>query len=183
MLMTKQKLAALSRAGRQKRKNFLHDLGMRWRIFIYLLCFAIIMVILLWLFQIVYLDRFYEQTKQDQIEAAYTSIAEHLDDEDMSDYVKDIALMYNICAEVYALDRTNGLLFGAEKLVSVDILGDCIIHHMADLEKARMYSQAEVHPEGYMQLFSRLSFSHFESLEAADEFALTKDESLSKSLV
>ncbi len=173
----------MEKAAGHKRKNFLHDLGMRWRIFIYLLGFAIIMVILLWLFQIVYLDQFYEQIKKDQIESAYSSISQHLDDEDMADYVKDIALMYNICAEVYTLDRTNGLLFGAEKIVSVDILGDCIIHHMADLEKARLYSEAEVHPEGYMQIFSRLSFNRFESLEKTSEFTITKDDGLSKSLV
>ena len=53
----------MEKTAARKHKNFLHDLGMRWRIFIYLLGFAIIMIILLWLFQIVYLDQFYEQTK------------------------------------------------------------------------------------------------------------------------
>ena len=151
----------MEKTAARKHKNFLHDLGMRWRIFIYLLGFAIIMIILLWLFQIVYLDQFYEQTKRDQIESAYNNISQHLDDDDLADYTKDIALMYNICVDVYTLDRTNGLLFGVEKIVSVDILGDCIIHHMAEIEKARLYSEAEVNPEGYMQIFSRLSFNHF----------------------
>ena len=49
----------MEKTAARKHKNFLHDLGMRWRIFIYLLGFAIIMIILLWLFQIVYLDQFY----------------------------------------------------------------------------------------------------------------------------
>ena len=137
----------MEKTAARKHKNFLHDLGMRWRIFIYLLGFAIIMIILLWLFQIVYLDQFYEQTKRDQIESAYNNISQHLDDDDLADYTKDIALMYNICVDVYTLDRTNGLLFGVEKIVSVDILGDCIIHHMAEIEKARLYSEAEVNPE------------------------------------
>lgn len=173
----------MEKTAARKHKNFLHDLGMRWRIFIYLLGFAIIMIILLWLFQIVYLDQFYEQTKRDQIESAYNNIAQHLDDDDLADYTKDIALMYNICVDVYRLDRTNGLLFGVEKIVSVDILGDCIIHHMAEIEKARLYSEAEVNPEGYMQIFSRLSFNHFESLDSDTELTITKDDSLSKSLV
>ena len=173
----------MEKTAARKHKNFLHDLGMRWRIFIYLLGFAIIMIILLWLFQIVYLDQFYEQTKRDQIESAYNNISQHLDDDDLADYTKDIALMYNICVDVYTLDRTNGLLFGVEKIVSVDILGDCIIHHMAEIEKARLYSEAEVNPEGYMQIFSRLSFNHFESLDSDTELTITKDDSLSKSLV
>ena len=173
----------MEKTAARKHKNFLHDLGMRWRIFIYLLGFAIIMIILLWLFQIVYLDQFYEQTKRDQIESTYNNISQHLDDDDLADYTKDIALMYNICVDVYTLDRTNGLLFGVEKIVSVDILGDCIIHHMAEIEKARLYSEAEVNPEGYMQIFSRLSFNHFESLDSDTELTITKDDSLSKSLV
>ena len=113
----------MEKTAARKHKNFLHDLGMRWRIFIYLLGFAIIMIILLWLFQIVYLDQFYEQTKRDQIESAYNNISQHLDDDDLADYTKDIALMYNICVDVYTLDRTNGLLFGVEKIVSFDCLG------------------------------------------------------------
>ena len=167
----------------RKRKNFLHDLGMRWRIFIYLLGVAVIMVILLWLFQIVYLDQFYERIKKDQIEAAYNNIAQNLDDEDRTDYVKDMALMYNICVDVYALDSTNGLVFGADKIISVDILGDCIIHHMAELEKARLYSEAAANPDGYMEIFSRVRFNKFESSEKESEFTITRDEGLSKSLV
>ena len=41
---------------RKKRKNILYNVGMRWRIFIYLLGFAFIMICLLWLFQIIYLN-------------------------------------------------------------------------------------------------------------------------------
>lgn len=168
---------------KRKRKNFLHDLGMRWRIFIYLLGFAVIMVILLWLFQIVYLDQFYEQIKMDQIETAYNNMEDKIDDADFTDYVQDMALVYNICVDVYRLDSTNGLVFGAETVVSVDILADCVIHHMTDAERMRLYSMAAQHNEGYMETYSRVRFNKIEDQNNQSLFTVIKDEGLSKSLV
>ena len=141
------------------------------------------MVILLWLFQIVYLDQFYEQIKMDQIETAYNNMEDKIDDADFSDYVQDMALVYNICVDVYRLDSTNGLVFGAETVVSVDILADCVIHHMTDAERMRLYSMAAQHNEGYMETYSRVRFNKIEDQNNQSLFTVIKDEGLSKSLV
>jgi hypothetical protein len=140
------------------RINVLRRLNLRWRIFAYLLGFAIIMVVLLWLFQIVYLDEFYERIKEDQIGAAYNNIAQNLDNEDFENYVEEVAVRYNLCSIVYSIDSANGLVFNLQQIVSVDILGDCIIHHVDSTEMSHFYHEAMANPDGYMEVFSRLQF-------------------------
>jgi len=166
------------------KKNVLRGMGLRWRILIYLLGFAIIMVLLLWLFQIVYLDDFYEKIKKDQIETAYINIAQNIDTEDLQNYVEEVALQYNLCASIYSLERANGLIFGSEEIVKVDILSDCIIHHIDTMEISRIYHEAVAAPDGYMEIFSRVRFNFIQSDDSGfPQGILTKDEGLSKSLV
>ncbi len=141
-----------------KRKNFLHDMGMRWRIFIYLLGFAMIMIVLLWLFQIVYLEKFYEEIKKDQIQAAYDRIVRNLNSEDLEEIVTDVGVSYSICIDVYALTTT--WFFEANRIASAEVLGDCIIHLVPGLEIIRFYNEAQnKYPHEFMEVYSRDDYS------------------------
>ncbi|NLF80184.1 MAG: HAMP domain-containing histidine kinase [Clostridia bacterium] len=160
-------------------------LTLRWRIFIYFLIFTLIMVVFLWLFQIVYLDTFYERVKKQQIEAAYSAIALNINREDLRDYVNNVAVHFNLCIRVYALESEAGLVYGAQEAASADLLGDCIIHHVDDQEIARFYREAKAaENDGFMEIFTRVRFGAYEAGDQAlPQFAMTKDEGLSKSLV
>lgn len=174
----------MSALKKKTRKNFLHDLGLRWRIFIYLLGFAIVMVVLLWFFQIVYLDDFYEKIKKDQIEAAYNNIVQNIDSENLQNYIEQVAFHYNLCASIYLVKSDNGLVFDIQEIVKVDILADCIIHHIDAIEINRLYREATAMPEGYMDIFSRVRFNVTRTDDGSLEGGiLTKTEGLSKSLV
>jgi signal transduction histidine kinase len=160
------------------------QLNLRWRIFGYFLGFTVIMVVFLWLFQIVYLDNFYERIKKQQIEAAYSAVALNINRDDLPDYVNDVALHFNLCARVFALASDSGFIYGAEEVASADLLADCIIHHVDDQEISRFYREAEAEPEGYMEIFSRLRFGTNETEDdSLPQFSVAKDEGLSKSLV
>ena len=172
---------AAPKKARKKRKNFLYNVGMRWRIFIYLLGFALIMVLLLWLFQIVYLDNFYEYIKKDQIETAGSAIVTELDDEDLQSRVEEVAQRYNMCAEVYELDSANGLFFGSELVASVEVIGDCIIHHISERETNQFYYKAmNAGSDGYTVIYSRDMFGRQVQKDAPPS---KTDERLSPSLV
>lgn len=161
------------------------QLPLRWRIFVYFLIFTLIMVVFLWLFQIVYLDNFYERVKKQQIEAAYSAIALNINRDDLPDYVNDVAVHFNLCVRVYALESEAGLIYGAQEAASADLLGDCIIHHVDDQEIARFYREAKAaESTGFMEIFTRVRFGTYEAEDQAlPQFAMTKDEGLSKSLV
>jgi signal transduction histidine kinase len=144
---------------KEKRKNFLHDLGLRWRIFIYLLGFAMIMLLLLWLFQIVYLEKFYEEIKKDQINIAYERIVRNLGNKDFEQTVTDIAVSYNICADIFELNTS--WFFEARRIATAQVLGDCIIHIVPTLEIIRYYNEAIIHsPQAFLETYSREDYSN-----------------------
>lgn len=74
-------------------------ISLKWKVFQYLLGFAAILLILLWLFQTVYLDTFYTMIKKNELEQALDVLIENLGDEDLESTINDISEDY----EVYIL--------------------------------------------------------------------------------
>lgn len=95
----------------------------RFKIWIYFVLFTIIVFVLLWTFQILFLEHFYEGMKTDvaakcekKISSAYTD----MNSADFSSYIKEIASDNDICIEV--LDKYGRSIYSCE------VLGDCLIH-------------------------------------------------------
>lgn len=85
--------------------------------------FTAAVLVLLWIFQIVFLERFYESMKTrdageclEEISASY----EKMDSVQFSNYVDKMALEHDVCIEV--LDRYRRSIY------SSDVIGDCLIH-------------------------------------------------------
>ena len=95
-------------------------IGIKWKIFIYLLGFTAILLTLLWVFQTMYLDEFYKSIKTGEIESAFENIESILDDEDMSEAIEVIATSYDICILV---TNMNGM-----ELYSYEQNMECTIH-------------------------------------------------------
>lgn len=74
-------------------------ISLKWKVFQYLLSFAAILLILLWLFQTVYLDAFYIAIKKSELEQALNVLEENLNDEDLESTINTISEDY----EVYIL--------------------------------------------------------------------------------
>ena len=72
-------------------------IGIKWKIFIYLLGFTAVLLVLLWIFQTVYLDEFYKNIKTSEIESAFENIESVIDEEDLTEAVELIATSYDIC--------------------------------------------------------------------------------------
>ena len=79
-------------------KKLRHEkIGIKWKIFIYLLGFTAALLVLLWVFQTVYLDEFYKKIKTSDIESAFENIESVVEDTDMSEAIEVIAKSYDIC--------------------------------------------------------------------------------------
>ncbi|WP_099468286.1 HAMP domain-containing sensor histidine kinase [Konateibacter massiliensis] len=74
-------------------------LSLKWKVFQYLLGFTAILLILLWLFQTVYLDSFYTAIKKNELEQALEVLQGNLDAEDLESTINTISEDY----EVYIL--------------------------------------------------------------------------------
>lgn len=80
---------------------------MKWKIFLYLTGFAAIMLILLWLFQVVFLDRFYQHVKSQQIEATAHDIADNIESEDIVSYIDSKSENSDYCIRVVDIQQNS----------------------------------------------------------------------------
>ncbi len=83
--------------------------------------FAAIVFIMLWLFQIVFLENFYERMKIQDVKQAAMTLISNFGEEDYSSLVEDIAIGNDLCIEID--DKYGRVLY------SRDTLGkSCLIH-------------------------------------------------------
>lgn len=128
---------------------------MKLKMFGYMALFIVIVIAVLWLFQIVLLDDIYTLTVKAEAKNISSSIAETLkeskDDEEFRSKVYDIAANHSTCVSVYAIK--DG--FGTE-LVSAHSQGLCIIHSqmLGEGFLASVYANALSDVEkGYLETF------------------------------
>ena len=128
---------------------------LQWRIFGYLLGFTALLLLLLWLFQTVYLNDFYTRIKIQQINGAADIIEHNIDNEDVFSLMVRLAQNQEMCVSVYNLTTIQNGQEGEITHYNVDVLPDCLIHRMLDIDVARLYSQAVAAGATYTEIFSR----------------------------
>lgn len=94
----------------KKRKR---GISIQWKIFAYLLGFCAILLLLLWLFQTVFLDSFYKSIKIKQVEDAAKTVSASLDG-DISDVIEEISARFDASIEI--LDENGVSLYSSSDL-------------------------------------------------------------------
>lgn len=110
-------------------------ISIKWKIFIYLLSFIGILLILLWLFQTVYLDEFYKKIKKLELNNATENVVSVINDEDIDTAIETIASRYDIC--ILVADEDGNTVYSAETTTG------CSIHKMRQLDLVRLYEEAK----------------------------------------
>jgi len=98
------------------------SMGIRSRIFMYFLVFTGLLLVLLWLFQIVFLDEFYRMQKTEMLRSFSNSMAHNIDNENLQTLADRIAEQDNVC--VMVTDEAMRVMVTAESW------NGCLIHHM-----------------------------------------------------
>lgn len=96
---------------------------LQFKIWMYFIVFTIMVFVLLWLFQILFLENFYERMKTRGAAESARSISdsyEKLDTEELSDLIDKVAIENDLCVEI--LDRYGRSVYSRK------VLGDCLIH-------------------------------------------------------
>lgn len=104
-------------------QNHISNIPLRLKIWMYFVAFSLIVFVLLWFFQIFFLENFYESMKIQDVNKAAVSLAESYNELEPGEYsslLTKIAAENEICIEVY--DRFGRAIYSREAL------GDCIIH-------------------------------------------------------
>lgn len=107
----------------KKTQNLLGRIPLKFSVWIYFMGFTVLVFVLLWLFQILFLEKFYSQSKIHDVDAAATQIIKSFDVDpksEFSDKLAKIASENDLCIEV--VDRYGRSLYTKEYSVG------CIIH-------------------------------------------------------
>ena len=83
---------------------------MRVKMFGYLTIFTMIVLVVIWLLQAVFLNDIYRQTKAQEIKLATRKVAASADKASFEKNVYDIASRYNTCVSVYQISGSRGTL-------------------------------------------------------------------------
>lgn len=111
-----------------------HKISIKWKIFVYLLGFTVILLVLLWFFQIVYLNKFYKGIKRNELHNAAEKLLDSINSDDLNSVVRDIAEEYDISINI--TDTTGKSIYSAQ------ITSNSHIYFMNDQQFKDMYQKA-----------------------------------------
>ena len=112
--------------------------GLRGQIFVVLAVFVLVVLAILWVFQLFLLKPMYESIKSSELRVASERIADSTDKADMQSLTDTIAKRGNICISVYEIIGRDAIL-----RANSHIQGSCIIHNVtSDSLMNRLYAGA-----------------------------------------
>lgn len=107
--------------------------------FVYFSGFAVFIIVILWLFQTVFLDIIYKSAKLYDMKRCADSLVESVINDDIENGVKLFSTKYNSCISVYEIVRSTG-----KQIAGNHIQTTCVIHNIsADSLLNEMYSGAK----------------------------------------
>ena len=118
--------------------------------FAYLAVFVGILIVLLWLFQTVFLDSFYRTIKTASIKSTAEQIAHNIDHPNLSERLETISRQNEVCIRI--VDSNYNDLYNSE------IMPNCFIHHMTNLGLQELYQKAKANRNSALQQFSAGEF-------------------------
>ena len=142
----------------KKRFRRLKNISVRWNLFHMLAVFIIFSLAVVWLFQVKLLGLFYENVKRSELERVADAIETHIDDETLETIAYQCAVDYSVCVRIMRIDGNT-----AYEQVSVDVVEDCVLHHITNdyisvlyrraMENSGEYAEkrtrAALHSDGY----------------------------------
>ena len=99
------------------------------KLFGFLALFTLFNLIVVWTLQIGLLDYFYRQTKYQELELTDKTYVDILreDPDGLEQVVNNFSTQYVICTRIFRLEEDR-----VYPVVSVDVSGDCLVHHISD---------------------------------------------------
>jgi signal transduction histidine kinase len=109
--------------------------SIKYKLFFYLVVFAAVMLIMLWFFQIVFLDDFYRYIKINNIKSSAETIEKNIDNDNINVLLNTIAERNQTYIRILNEDGSN--------IFSSDAAPDSLIHRMPSSELYQIYRSAE----------------------------------------
>ena len=115
-------------------------IGIRWKVFSYLMLFLVILLVILWCFQVVFFGNIYKKIKTGEIMRAADIMTSACDlaPVQLSMLAERIAQDYDVCILMYEVD---GAAFS--RMTSKHYRSDCVVHRMDEQNIAWLYYYAK----------------------------------------
>ena len=107
---------------------------LKWRIIRYMSLFCVVMILILWLFQVVFLEEVYQLVKRSEITRSAVSICRNIDNDDIETLLQRISQENEMCISIYTSSGT--------KIAESHILKDCMLHNMPSEVLFKYYNDA-----------------------------------------
>lgn len=120
------------------------ETSLQWKLVKYLLAFVIALLALLWLFQVVFLDSFYQRFKIEGIEKIGNTLAANLESEKFTEIVAQQARQNDACIRV---------LNGLGRIQTTNTMG-CQLYNLSNAEIAEYVAQAQANGGSYLDIQS-----------------------------
>lgn len=123
-----------SKKSKKSPKIRIKGCGIRGQLVLGFTAFAFMILIIVWIFQVLLLDKFYEFTKYSELRSVLDTIEYSIDGEDVDEICSDLASQYDVCLALYTV--TDGEI--DECIVDKEVSPTCVIHY-ADKEVLNNY--------------------------------------------
>ena len=110
-------------------------LGLRSRVLAYLLVFIAVLLLILWLFQIVFLDDFYRSLKTDMLNSSALILESNINNVDIQALAERVGQENDVCILLLSAQGTT--------MVSHDANMFCVLHHLEKNELRRYRETAQ----------------------------------------
>ena len=124
---------------RRSKKYASRTTGISWRLFGTLVLFVVVSLLVIWLFQIVLLNNFYENSKMDEFTATDEEIFSAFSDkEKMKDSVYKCSAQSDMCIRLFEV--VDGK---AVEICSSEVNPGCMLHHVEGSGLSQLYERAK----------------------------------------
>lgn len=127
--------------------------GIKWKIFGYFVFFVAVVLALIWLFQSLLLDDFYEWIKRRELTTTADAIADAITDPvqeaALDETVAYYAVNHSLCAMIYRVENNF-----ARIVANADVITGCVLHSISDRERSQLYEAAVQAGGAYTEVIS-----------------------------
>jgi len=126
--------------------------GIKWSLFASFLAFSLVLVALLWMFQVVFLDRFYRTIKTAQIRRIAATVAENINHSELDTLIDRIAEQGDLSIRIFTVSGSD--------LASIEIGPASLINHLALSDLYTLYDKTVAAGGEYLEIYNRSSFDN-----------------------
>lgn len=123
-------------------------MSIRWKLFAYLAIFTAFVLLVIWIFQVLLLNRFYETIKIDELNSAAATVSESVADQDtLEEDIKSVYKSSLIFTKVYRMESDGT----PELITSLDAVGDYYLKYATISQLAKIYKKATLNNGTYYE--------------------------------